>query len=62
VPEILTVSEADSIVSWRLHVLLLAGASVLVAEQLAESDVDLHEAVALIEQGCPPAIAARILL
>jgi len=54
--------ETDSIVSWRLHVLLLAGFPVPDAELLAGSDVDLHEAVALIEAGCPPLTAVRILI
>jgi hypothetical protein len=62
VPEILTSKETKNVLSWRLHVLLLAGCSVAVAEQLAESDVDLHEAVKLIEQGCSPETAARILI
>lgn len=59
-PELVT--EAEAIESWRLHVLLLAGYPVQVAEIVAESDVDLHEAVELVEAGCPPATAARILL
>jgi hypothetical protein len=61
-PEILTATDEDNVVSWRLHVLLLAGCPVRVAEQLAESDVDLHEAVGLIERGCPPETAVRILI
>ena len=56
------IPEAERIESWRLHVLLLAGADVVSAEKLAASDADLHEAVELIEAGCPPATAVRILL
>lgn len=52
----------DSIVSWRLHVLLLAGYAVADAELLADSDVDLHAAVALIEAGCSSRTAVRILI
>jgi hypothetical protein len=60
--EVLTATPEDDVVSWRLHVLLRACCPVRVAEQLAESDVDLHEAVGLIERGCPPETAARILI
>jgi hypothetical protein len=55
-------SDAVTVLSWRLHVLLDAGADIRSAEKLAASEVDLHEAVELIKQGCSPEIAARILL
>lgn len=58
----LAVTEQENVISWRLHVLLGVGYPVQVAELVAESDVDLHEAVELVEAGCPPATAARILL
>ena len=48
--------------TWRLSVLLDAGYPPDLAELVAESRVDLHEAVDLLERGCPPPLAARILL
>ena len=42
--------------------LIEAGYPVDVAERIADSDADLHEAVELVEQGCVPDIAAQILL
>jgi hypothetical protein len=49
--------------AWRLEQLLLAGYELEHAEQLAaRRDVDLHQAIELVERGCAPAIAASILL
>ena len=48
--------------SWRLHVLIEAGYPLPLAERLAQSEADLHRAVALITQGCEPKTAAEILL
>lgn len=48
--------------SWRLTVLLDAGYPPDLADLLAESKVDLHAAVELLERGCPAPLAARILL
>jgi hypothetical protein len=47
---------------WRLHVLVEAGYPIDLAEQIAESEADLHHAVELVESGCSPETAARILL
>jgi hypothetical protein len=54
--------ERAKVQGWRLHVLVEAGYPVDVAEQLAESEADLHEAVELVDSGCSPDVAARILL
>jgi hypothetical protein len=54
--------ERVKVQSWRLHVLIEAGYPIELAEQIAESEADLHDAVELVEQGCTPEIAARILL
>jgi hypothetical protein len=54
--------ERSKVKGWRLHVLVEAGYPVEIAERIATSDVDLHEAVELIEQGCTPDVAERILL
>ncbi len=49
--------------SWRLHVLLEAGYSLQLADRLAVvPDVDLHQAVELVDNGCPHLVAALILL
>jgi hypothetical protein len=52
----------DKVESWRLSVLLDAGYPWNIAGVLAESKVDLHAAVDLVERGCPAPLAARILL
>jgi hypothetical protein len=48
---------------WRRRRLLVAGFDEQLAEQLAGDDagVDLHELLVLLDRGCPPALAARIL-
>jgi hypothetical protein len=55
-------SEQAKVEGWRLHVLIEAGYPLPLAERLAASEADLHEAVALLGQGCTPATAAEILL
>ncbi len=55
--------ERAKVESWRLHVLMEAGYPLPLAEQVARSSADLHEAVMLVaERGCSPDIAAKILL
>lgn len=54
--------ERAKVQGWRLHVLIEAGYPIAVAEQVAESEADLHGAVELVEQGCTPEVAAQILL
>lgn len=57
-------SETDRVERWRLCELLRVGYSISDAEQLAVRtlDIDLHYATDLVDTGCPPAIAAQILL
>jgi hypothetical protein len=55
-------SEPSKIESWRLHTLLEAGYPVHLAERIAASEVDLHDAVELLARGCAPTTAAEILL
>jgi hypothetical protein len=55
-------SEQAKVESWRLHVLMEAGYPLPLAERLAGSEADLHEAVSLLTRGCSPATAAEILL
>ena len=56
-------TELERIQRWRTEELLRAGYEVRAAERLAgRLDVDLHRAVELLEQGCPPELALEILL
>ena len=53
----------DQVVAWRREQLRRAGCRRFEAEVLArELGVDLHEAVELLESGCPSRIALNILL
>ena len=54
--------EVHRVEAWRLITLLGAGYPVEIAELLApRTQVDLHRAVELLEQGCPSEVALRIL-
>jgi hypothetical protein len=53
---------ASQVEAWRLHVLLKAGYPLRVAERVAKSGADLHQAVDILGQGCTPHTAARILV
>lgn len=56
-------SEVERIERWRYEALVRAGYDASAARRLAEAqDVDLHTAVALLEQGCSPELALSILL
>jgi hypothetical protein len=53
---------ATEIVAWRRTRLRKAGFDDGVAKQLSrECAVDLHALIELVERGCPPQLAARIL-
>jgi hypothetical protein len=55
--------ERAKVESWRLHVLIEAGYPLPLAERVAQSPADLHDAVTLVaERGCRPEVAAQILL
>lgn len=54
--------ERAKVQGWRLHVLIEAGYPIAVAERVADSEADLHDAVELVEHGCAPETAAQILL
>jgi hypothetical protein len=54
--------EPSKVESWRLHILLEAGYPVHLAERIAVSEVDLHDAVELVDRGCDPVTATEILL
>jgi len=56
-------TEQQRIERWRAEILERAGYGAEEAAELAgRHDVDLHHATGLLEQGCPPDIALRILL
>ncbi|MEO9092601.1 MAG: hypothetical protein ABI249_03335 [Ornithinibacter sp.] len=49
------------VVFWRASRLRDAGFAADLAEDLAHQPVDLHALLQLVDRGCPPALAARIL-
>jgi hypothetical protein len=56
-------SENERVARWRAEELERAGYSRDAAAQLAaRPDVDLHQAVDLLGQGCPAEVALQILL
>ena len=55
-------NERSKVESWRLHVLIEAGYPLPLAEKLAGSEADLHQAVELVTSGCRHEVAAEILL
>jgi hypothetical protein len=53
----------DEVVAWRREQLRRAGCRRFEAEILARrTSVDLHEAIELLERGCPSPVALKILL
>ena len=47
---------------WRRNVLVRAGFDLELADERArDARVDLHDLLQLVDRGCPPALAARIL-
>jgi hypothetical protein len=53
---------APEIRAWRTGVLRHAGFEHGLARRLAaDADVDLHDLLELVDAGCPPELAARIL-
>ena len=58
-----TESENERVERWRTEVLEKVGYDAVSAHELAaRTDIDLHRAIRLIEEGCPPEVALRILL
>jgi hypothetical protein len=56
-------TEAEKVERWRAEALEKVGYDLESALELASRpDVDLHQAVELVEAGCPPELALRILL
>jgi hypothetical protein len=53
----------ELVIGWRRHELERAGYDAKQASQLAPRfDIDLHRAIELLQQGCAPTLALRILL
>jgi hypothetical protein len=56
-------TDAERVFEWRCEVLERTGFPVRLAYKLAlRTDVDLHRAIDLVRRGCPPELAARILV
>lgn len=56
-------TELEKIERWRAEELERAGYGTRAAGRLAaRHDIDLHRAIGLLEQGCPPELAVKILL
>ncbi|MGI8920291.1 MAG: hypothetical protein ACR2HD_01255 [Solirubrobacteraceae bacterium] len=52
----------DTVVRWRVQRLRTAGLGAESAETLAEDPAyDLHALLELVDRGCPPDVAVRIL-
>jgi hypothetical protein len=61
--EDLRIDEAAEVLAWRFDVLCRSGFDLDAAAVLAANvEVDLHEAIELVGRGCPPELAARILV
>jgi hypothetical protein len=52
---------AVDVTAWRRHRLRDAGFPDRWARMFADEGVDLHELLQLVDRGCPPELAARIL-
>jgi hypothetical protein len=52
---------AEGVADWRKRRLETAGFDPSLAAELATTATDLHELLNLLDQGCPPELAARIL-
>ena len=54
--------ETAEVLEWRRRILERAGFETALAVRLAgDRRVDLHDLLALVDRGCPPDLAARIL-
>jgi hypothetical protein len=52
----------DPLIAWRTRRLEMAGVPPTLAAQLARTDeIDLHELLGLLDRGCRPDLAVRIL-
>ena len=59
----ITETENERVERWRTETLERVGYDAESAHELAiRTDIDLHRAIKLIEEGCSPEVALRILL
>jgi hypothetical protein len=58
----MTLQDAIGVTRWRTEYLRAAGFEAALAHAVAvDSRYDVHALIELVERGCPPALAARIL-
>jgi hypothetical protein len=56
-------TESERVERWRAETLEKVGYDIVSAHELAHRpDVDLHRAIELLERGCKPELALKILL
>lgn len=56
------VDEAAKVHDWRVGVCLRLGYDVRAAERIARSEADLRALEKLLDQGCPPLVAKKIVV
>jgi hypothetical protein len=62
-PDLTLDTEDGRVLEWRVWCLLTAGYDEDDAYRIAgDTQIDLHDAVELVKGGCPPELAAEILL
>jgi len=55
-------TELERVERWRAEALIRAGYDARAATELASrQDIDLHRAIQMLEDGCPPDLALQIL-
>lgn len=60
--ELREANTVNAVVTWRRRQLIEAGFGSTFADSLArDPQYDLHALIELVEQGCPPELAVRIL-
>ena len=53
---------SHEVASWRRNILVRAGFDTDFAEELArDARIDLHDLLELVDRGCPPELATRIV-
>jgi hypothetical protein len=55
-------TESERVETWRLEQALELEVPLPLAEEFAVSDADLHRLAELVDAGCAPELAARILI
>jgi len=56
-----TLTEEDRVFIWRYQQLLAAGLDDFSATAIGESCFDLHQALRMLEDGCPPDLLVEII-